>query len=101
MNASSYQKEKAMQIRARGNGAEIGVDLLNMDILKDRPLQTIGAAILDAFIWGGTYYLTKNDSSSKDSSTKTNNDIEINGNNNYVNIGGSQDNHTQTTDEVE
>lgn len=96
MNASSYQKEKAMQIRARGQGAEIGVDLLNMDILKDRPWQTIGSAIIDAFILGGTYYLTQNDSSN-DSSTNTRNDIEINGDNNYVNINGSQDNSQTIT----
>lgn len=85
-NYKSYNNN-AMTIRANDGGAEIGVNVNALDLLKDRPFETILSAIVDGAMAYGVYYLTQDDNSSTKNSQDVN--ISVTGNENTINYGST------------
>jgi len=95
----SYRKaiargdQNAIKAIDLGNGAAgIGFDVSNWEALKEQPLVQFGAAVLDLGIIYGGYkgVQSLNDSSSNDSSTKS--DITITGTGNSTTINNGDNN---------
>jgi hypothetical protein len=95
-SANSDYKNNPIKIRAQDNGAQVGVDLSMIDVLKSHPFRSIGAALLDI----GTGYLIyqyteNNDSHDTTSSGDNGTTIVVSGDNNTINNGNTTDTLTE------
>jgi len=79
----------------------IGLDITNLDALKEQPLLQVGAAILDALLIYGSYEgiqkITEDDKAAA-TDDNTGNNVTVNGDRNEVNIIDGNENDSNQKD---
>ena len=82
-------------IKLGDDGVGIGINVLNMEALREQPFKQLGAAVLDALmVWGGyegikslTSEGDNGDNGSSQESGRDSNQVTVNGDGNDVHVG--------------
>ena len=96
------QKAKAIRVEADGSTVLVGFDISNMAYLKDNWPTALGAAVVDAGLLYGTYYLVDQINNNGDNSGnnqenptnvgRDNTTVSITGDGNTVQVRGDESN---------
>lgn len=90
---------KAVQLG--DNGVGVGIDVTNLEALKENPLLQLGAALGDAAMiyagYKGVESLNNDGDDDKGDTTVGRDQVTINGNDNHVNVNTSEEENPTTT----